>query len=269
MTPSRVAVDGFISIEATSIALHFNTYTKWDNKTLHAEPFGNSMRGVIAQITPDLSITNNNHFHGGIAFLDRDGVLNIGYSTYVNSPEEVKMLPGAGTSVATLRQRGWKICIVTNQSPIMRGLWNEQTLHEINDELRRQLLEEDEGAHIDVILACPHRSRDRCACRKPYPGMLFLGSEILRNGIYDTSNLINGKGIIAIDSNMRNVDWWGEKARPPHPLDLMIGDRKCDLGVAWAYGARSFRANPEVGIAEQINRMIDEEDEGIAFKPVG
>ena len=269
MTPSRVAVDGFISIEATSIASHFNTYTKWDNKTLHAEPFGNSMRGVIAQITPDLSITNNNHFHGGIAFLDRDGVLNIGYSTYVNSPEEVKMLPGAGTSVATLRQRGWKICIVTNQSPIMRGLWNEQTLHEINDELRRQLLEEDGGAHIDIILACPHRSRDRCACRKPYPGMLFLGSEILRNGIYDNSNLINGKGIIAIDSNMRNVDWWGEKARPPHPLDLMIGDRKCDLGVAWAYGARSFRANPEVGIAEQINRMIDEEDEGIAFKPVG
>jgi len=227
------------------------------------------MRGVIAQITPHISTQNEDQFHGGIAFLDRDGVLNIGYSTYVNSPQEVKMLPGAGKSIATLRQKGWKICIVTNQSPIMRGLWNEQTLHEINDELRRQLLYEDEGAHVDVILACPHRSRDRCACRKPYPGMLFLGSEILRNGIYDNSNLVDGKGIIPIDSNLRNIDWWGVKTNPPHRLDLMLGDRKCDLGVAWAYGARSFRANPDIGIAGQINEMIDEGNEGITFNPVG
>ena len=226
------------------------------------------MRGVIAQITPDFSIPKKADFHGGIAFLDRDGVLNVGYSTYVNSPEEVKMLPGAGISVATLRREGWKICIVTNQSPIMRGLWNEQTLHDINDELRRQLLEEDDEAHIDVILACPHRSRDRCACRKPYPGMLFLGSEILRGGNYDNSNLRDGKGIIAIDSKRRDVDWWGEKIQPPHRLDLMIGDRKCDLGVAWAYGARSFRANPEKGIVGQINELIDEGNEGISFNPV-
>jgi histidinol-phosphate phosphatase family protein len=261
-------VDGFISIEATYIALHFNTYIICDNKTLDTEPFGNSMRGVIAQITPDFSIPKKADFHGGIAFLDRDGVLNVGYSTYVNSPEEVEMLPGAGISVATLRREGWKICIVTNQSPIMRGLWNEQTLHDINDELRKQLLEEDDEAHIDVILACPHRSRDRCACRKPYPGMLFLGSEILRGGNYDNSNLRDGKGIIAIDSKRRDVDWWGEKIQPPHRLDLMIGDRKCDLGVAWAYGARSFRANPEKGIVGQINELIDEGNEGISFNPV-
>ena len=226
------------------------------------------MRGVIAQITPDFSIPKKADFHGGIAFLDRDGVLNVGYSTYVNSPEEVEMLPGAGISVATLRREGWKICIVTNQSPIMRGLWNEQTLHDINDELRKQLLEEDDEAHIDVILACPHRSRDRCACRKPYPGMLFLGSEILRGGNYDNSNLRDGKGIIAIDFKRRDVDWWGEKIQPPHRLDLMIGDRKCDLGVAWAYGARSFRANPEKGIVGQINELIDEGNEGISFNPV-
>ena len=227
------------------------------------------MRGVIAQITPNSSIPKEVDFHGGIAFLDRDGVLNVGYSTYVNSPQEVNMLPGAGKSVAILRRKGWKICIVTNQSPIMRGLWNEQTLHEINDELRRQLLEEDEEAHVDVILACPHRSRDRCACRKPYPGMLLLGSEILRNGNYDSSTLKSGRGVIAIDSEIRNVDWWGEKAQSPHRLDLMLGDRRCDLGVAWAYGARIFKANPDMGIVGQINEMIDEEHEGIAFNPVG
>ena len=98
--------------------------------------------------------------------------------------------------------------------------------------------------------------------------MLFLGSEILRGGNYDNSNLRDGKGIIAIDSKRRDVDWWGEKIQPPHRLDLMIGDRKCDLGVAWAYGARSFRANPEKGIVGQINELIDEGNEGISFNPV-
>jgi D-glycero-D-manno-heptose 1,7-bisphosphate phosphatase len=227
------------------------------------------MRGVIAQITPNSSIPKEVDFHGGIAFLDRDGVLNVGYSTCVNSPQEVNMLPGAGKSVAILRRKGWKICIVTNQSPVMRGLWDENTLHDINDELRRQLLDEDEGAHVDVILACPHRSRDRCACRKPYPGMLFLGSEIIRGGNYDNSNLIDGRGIIAINPMLRNVDWWGTKTESPHRLDLMLGDRKCDLGVAWAYGARIFRANPDIGIAGQINEMIDEGNEGVTFNPVG
>lgn len=226
------------------------------------------MRGVIAQITPQDSDSPQHKFHGGIAFLDRDGVLNVGYSTYVNSPQEVKMLAGAGKSIAKLRQGGWKICIVTNQSPVMRGLWDEHTLHDINDELRRQLLAEDANAHVDVILACPHRSRDRCACRKPYPAMLYLGSEILREGYYDKSNIKNGKGIIEVNPNLRNVDWWGEKAKPPHTLDLMLGDRKCDLGVAWAYGARSFRANPQIGIVGQIYRLLDHADEGIAFEPV-
>lgn len=58
------------------------------------------------------------------------------------------------------------------------------------------------------------------------------------------------------------------KKTPPHPLDLMLGDRKCDLGVGWAYGARSFTANPDIGIAGEISKMIDEEHEGIDFKPV-
>ena len=39
MTPSNVAVDGLISIEQTSINLHFNTYFAGYNKTLDAEPF--------------------------------------------------------------------------------------------------------------------------------------------------------------------------------------------------------------------------------------
>ena len=41
---------------------------------------------------------------GRIAYLDRDGVLNIGSENYVNSPAEVVFLPDAGTSVGRLRR---------------------------------------------------------------------------------------------------------------------------------------------------------------------
>ena len=41
---------------------------------------------------------------GSIAYLDRDGVLNVGREDYVKSVDEVVMLPGAGHAVAALRE---------------------------------------------------------------------------------------------------------------------------------------------------------------------
>ena len=61
---------------------------------------------------------------GRIAYLDRDGVLNIGSEEYVNSPAEVVLLPDAGSSVGRLRRAGYRIVIVTNQSPVGRGHWD-------------------------------------------------------------------------------------------------------------------------------------------------
>ena len=37
----------------------------------------------------------------------------------------------------------------------MRQLWTVERLHTIHEELRKQLLEEDENAIIDVIMTCP------------------------------------------------------------------------------------------------------------------
>ena len=37
----------------------------------------------------------------------------------------------------------------------MRQLWTVERLHTIHEELRKQLLEEDEDAIIDVIMTCP------------------------------------------------------------------------------------------------------------------
>ena len=49
------------------------------------------MRGVIVQFTP-APLPDGSPEHGGIAFIDRDGVLNIGSPDYINTPEELVLL---------------------------------------------------------------------------------------------------------------------------------------------------------------------------------
>lgn len=189
---------------------------------------------------------------GPIAFIDRDGVLNYGRNGYVNHPGELNIIPGSGTALARLRSRGYAICVVTNQSPIMRGLWTTERLQSIHDELRRQLIEEHPNAVIDIIITCPHRNRDRCGCRKPWPGMLVKGNNILRN---------------ESRANHR-IDWAGEKPNSWNPLDAMIGDRKSDMGAGWAIGARTFEVDAQKGLPQVIDRILDDGDPGDYYDPM-
>ena len=189
---------------------------------------------------------------GPIAFIDRDGVLNYGRNGYVNHPHELKIIPGSGDAIARLRGKGYSICVVTNQSPIMRQLWTIERLKTIHDELRRQLLEENQGAIIDIILTCPHRNRDRCGCRKPWPGMLVKGNNLLRD-----ERKINGR-----------IDWAGAKPNSWNELDAMIGDRKSDMGAGWAVGARTFEVSDRLGLPQVIDRILNDEDEGDDYDPM-
>ena len=189
---------------------------------------------------------------GPIAFLDRDGVLNYGREGYVNNPSQMNVIPGAGHAIAQLRESGFTICVVTNQSPIMRGLWGVEQLHTIHEELRKQLLNENKDAVIDMILTCPHRNRDRCGCRKPWPGMLRTGHELLRN-----QRVLHSK-----------IDWAGSKPNSWNPLDTMVGDRKSDMGAGWAVGARTFEVSSQQGLPQVINRVLDRLDSGDDYDPM-
>ncbi len=198
------------------------------------------MKGPVIEINQP---TSGLKWNGAIAYLDRDGVLNYGSPNYVNSPEELKILPGAAEAVSKLRQLGYKIVITTNQSAIMRGLWKDGTIQKIHKKLR------DEIGEIDVLVTCPHRDRDKCGCRKPMPGMLNSASEIIRQKSHSS------------------INWWGEKPQPIHPLDLMVGDRDSDMSAGWTVGARLFKVNEHVGIAEVIDRIVSG-DPGDKFRPV-
>ena len=185
----------------------------------------------------------DSEWNGAIAFLDRDGVLNYGSPNYINSPEELTIIPGAKQAIKDLRKLGYRIAITTNQSAIMRGMWGEETIHAIHERLQEEL------GVFDVLMTCPHRNRDMCGCRKPRPGMLNHASHIIRGKSHDT------------------VDWWGDKPKPIHPLDLMVGDRDSDMGAGWAVGARLFKVDEKIGIKQVIERIING-DPGDVFRPV-
>jgi D-glycero-D-manno-heptose 1,7-bisphosphate phosphatase len=99
-----------------------------------------------------------------MVLLDRDGTINeeIGY---VLRPDELRLLPGALGALAELRGLGLGLVVVTNQSPVGRGMITDDELDAIHERLRNLLAEG--GVTLDRIEVCPHRPDVGCACRKP------------------------------------------------------------------------------------------------------
>jgi mannose-1-phosphate guanylyltransferase len=116
-------------------------------------------------------------------FLDRDGTL-IEHVHYLSDPAAVRLLPGVPEALSRLRDAGYALVVVTNQSAIARGKLTVETLHEIHDAMNRQLAADDVG--LDGIYYCPAapaNDGDRTAIdhpdRKPGPGMLHRAAREL------------------------------------------------------------------------------------------
>ena len=106
----------------------------------------------------------------GAVFIDRDGTLTEERS-YMSDPDQVVLLPGAATALSDLREAGFKLVIVTNQSGIARGLYSEDEYHAVAKRLDDLLVEA--GSPVDVTMYCPHHPDfgPACECRKPATGM--------------------------------------------------------------------------------------------------
>lgn len=97
-------------------------------------------------------------------FLDRDGTLNedIGY---LNSFENLKIFSGTPENLRRLKNAGFKLIGITNQSGIARGIVSEEFVQETNEYLQKTLA-------IDDFYYCPHHPDNGCPCRKPKPMLL-------------------------------------------------------------------------------------------------
>lgn len=103
-------------------------------------------------------------------FLDRDGVLNRalvrnGKPYPPATIEELEVLPGVVEGLATLREAGFLLIVVTNQPDVARKTQTREAI----EEMHARLLEE---LQLDEIVAC-YEDGDDCPDRKPNPGMLL------------------------------------------------------------------------------------------------
>jgi D-glycero-D-manno-heptose 1,7-bisphosphate phosphatase len=146
------------------------------------------------------------------AFLDRDGVLNVDHG-YVYRPDQLEWIAGAAEAVRLLNEAGYLVLVVTNQSGIARGYFDEAAMHRLHAHMEESL--QTQGAHIDAFYYCPHHPEGsvkelavRCQCRKPEPGML-------------------------------------EQAAREWPIDLggsfLIGDKDADITAAAAFHIRGIK----------------------------
>jgi D-glycero-D-manno-heptose 1,7-bisphosphate phosphatase len=144
------------------------------------------------------------------AFLDRDGVLNVD-SGYVGRTEQWRWIDGAREAVKRFNDLGWYVFLVTNQSGIARGFYDEADLAALHQHVFEELAAC--GAHLDDARYCPYhaeatvpRYRRDSDWRKPGAGMI-----------------------------LDLMDHW--------PIDrtasLLIGDKESDLEAAQRAGIRA------------------------------
>ena len=109
-------------------------------------------------------------------FLDRDGTINIDHG-YVHQIDDFEFIEGSINALKKLKEMGYLLVLVTNQSGIARGYFTEAQFLQLTEWMDWSLVEQ--GVDFDGIYYCPHHPdgkgefKEDCSCRKPKPGMLL------------------------------------------------------------------------------------------------
>ena len=161
------------------------------------------------------------------AFLDRDGVLNVDHG-YVYRPDDLQWIDGAPEAVRLLNAAGYDVIVVTNQSGVARGLYDEAAVRAFHDHMAAEL--KRRGARIDAFYYCPHHPDGTvqpyavaCNCRKP------------------------GTGMLAQAARERPID---------RGRSFLIGDRPGDLEAAAAFGIKGILYDGKTALPELVQREI-------------
>lgn len=124
------------------------------------------------------------------AFLDRDGVINLDRA-YVHRWDEFEFVPGAVEAMRRLREAGYTLVVVTNQSGLARGMYTEAQYQALTTQMRQALAEA--GAEVAGVYHCPHHPKGKvpelavdCGCRKPEPGMILQAAKELGLSLADS-----------------------------------------------------------------------------------
>jgi D-glycero-D-manno-heptose 1,7-bisphosphate phosphatase len=150
-------------------------------------------------------------------FLDRDGTL-MEDRHYVSRPEDVVLISGAAAAVRRVNQAGVLVVVVTNQSGLGRGLFDEAAYERVRARLDELLAAA--GARIDATYHCPHGPdlSPPCECRKP--GRLLFDRAVADLGIdpsrtacigdrlrdIEPAKLLGGRGVLVPSRDTPTLD---------------------------------------------------------------
>lgn len=147
--------------------------------------------------------------------LDRDGTIIVN-KHYQKDPAETELLPNAKEGLDKLRDAGFGLVVITNQSGIGRGLLTRADLAAVNRSVILALRGGDD--YFAGIYYCPHTDEDNCRCRKPRTGLVELASADL--------------GF-------------------PMPDSYVIGDRAADIRMGETVGASTILTRTGYGREEE------------------
>jgi UDP-glucose 4-epimerase len=116
------------------------------------------------------------HARAKAVFLDRDGTINEDPG-YLSDPAKLKLLPGVDRALARLRQAGFKLVVISNQSGVNRGIIPAGMLEQVHARLSELLA--PAGGGIDRFELCVHRPDENCECRKPKPRLILDATQAL------------------------------------------------------------------------------------------
>ena len=101
-------------------------------------------------------------------FFDRDGTLMEDVD-YCSDPRDVRVYAAVPQALRRLKEAGYAVILITNQSGIGRGMFTEEQYRAVEAEFLRQA-----GADsIDGTYFCPDAPGVASTRRKPEPGMVL------------------------------------------------------------------------------------------------
>lgn len=112
---------------------------------------------------------------GPAVFLDRDGTINEEMG-YINDLSRVRILPKVAEALKILKEHGFKLIVITNQSGPARGYFPEELVFKTNEYIKEKL--KKRGAVLDDFFVCLHSPEENCECRKPKPGLIFQAVKV-------------------------------------------------------------------------------------------
>ena len=155
-------------------------------------------------------------------FVDRDGVINQERSDYVKSISELEIYPNVAKNIKLLKDAGFLVVVITNQSAVNRGIVTPEMINQIHNSIQDHL--KKYGTFLDGFYYCPHTPNENCNCRKPKSGLLE-------------------KAILELNIDL-NSSW-------------MIGDSDSDIEAANSIGCKAIKISDSFSLDNAVEKILN------------